>query len=278
MVLIHNSRPVEPLLKLAQRHGIRTYPDMPVQILVHKLKKYWGRPCAHQYQIKGDPPDTEDAALLEQMGMLEPIQPPLEKCEGALVLGATLPRVRERLVFLQDLYNAGLQVRDVYLLGGQRPLDLTLEGKEALYTPLKFFFDPNLVKLGFKEEWSPPDRLPNTEAEMMQYVFDQSLLPTEWRSILINTPLQSTDGKTFRSPNTPDTIKVFLDTNPPPGRYVVITSQPFVARQRMDILRHIPAERGIEVIVGGHFPAPNTPLRVFLDEVVRLFQAELAVA
>lgn len=198
---------------------------------------------------------------------------PSRPYEGALVLGATVIAVRKRLAYLvkecqKDSDASGFFVTfpTVYLLGGARPLDKDKESPSVLSTP---------AELPFKAWWTPPAEMPTTEAGMMRLVFEQSDI-TPWEGVFIDTPLQPTpDGKT-RHPNTTDTVKEFIKTNPKPRTYLAVSSQPFVARQTLNVQNALP--EGFTVVGIGYEAAATTPLKTFLDEVARLLYEEVAAA
>lgn len=264
MVLLREGKPVGALLNLARRHGIEVGDDVTGQKLSQMMQERWLRKTEHQYQIPGGPPSDDDLTLLKKLGLVEAASAPQGQYDGALVVGATIVAVRKRLAFLAEQHHQGVTVKTVCLLGGARPLDKDKESPTVLCT---------LAELPFKEGWTPPTTLPTTEGEMMQFVFEQSALPSEWEGVFINAPLQPTpDGKT-RHPNTTDTVKELLKDNPKPGTYVVVSSQPFVARQTWNVMSVLPTLE-LMVIGIGYAAAPTTPLKTFLDEIARLLYEE----
>ena len=166
-----------------------------------------------------------------------------------------------------DASGFRVTIPTVYTLGGSRPLDKDKESPTVLTTP---------AELTFKDEsrWTPPAEMPTTEAGMMRLVFEQSDI-TPWAGVFIDTPLQPTpDGKT-RHPNTTDTAKEFLKVNPKPGTYLVVSSQPFVARHTLNVQNALP--NGFTVVGIGYAAALTTPFKTFLDETARLLCEEVAL-
>lgn len=265
MQLIQDGQPVPALLTLARRHGIEASNDISALGLSEALSKHWLRTTEHQYQIPGGPPSIEDLALLQELNLTEAVLTPPWQYDGALILGATIVAVRKRLAYLVDQCRGGVAVSTIYLLGGARPLDPIKESREALCTP---------ADLPFKADWTPPEQMPTTEAGMMELVLQQSQLPENWKYELVNTPLQPTPNGKTRHPNTADTAKEFLKTNPKPGTYLVVSSQPFIARQTINVRRVLP--RDMYSLVGiGYAAGPGTLLKTFLDEIVRLLNEEV---
>ncbi len=261
-----DGRPVEALLRLANRHGITTTDQMTAKELSDAVQENWIRKTEHQYQIPEGPPAPEDMSLLEDLWLIGARTAPPGHFDGALILGGTVTAVRKRLGFLAEQHRQGMTVTTVYLLGGARPLDKDKESPTALCTQ---------AELPFKEDWAAPSTLPTTEAEMMKLVFDQSLLPKEWQDVLINAPLQTTaDGKT-RHPNTTDTLVELRKTNPRPGTYLVVSSQPYVTRQTINAQQALPESADVGI---GYAAPQTTALKGFLDEVARLLYEEVALA
>lgn len=270
MVLIRDGKPLGALLNLARRHGIEASDDITGQELSQMMQERWLRKTEHQYQIPGGPPSSEDAALLNDLGLMDAVSAPPRPYASAFILGATIVAVRKRLAYLveqckkdPDASGFSVTIPTVYLLGGARPLDKDKESTSVLTTA---------AELPFKMDWTPPVEMPTTEAGMMRLVFEQSDI-TPWEGVFIDTPLQPTpDGKT-RHPNTTDTIKEFLKLNPKPGTYLAVSSQPFVARQTINVQSALPD--GFTVVGIGYGAPTTTPFKTFLDEVARLLYEEL---
>ncbi|TSC63488.1 MAG: hypothetical protein G01um1014106_489, partial [Parcubacteria group bacterium Gr01-1014_106] len=186
------------LMRLAQKHGIEVSDDMAPKELNDKLQQKWFKEGYLRFQIQGEQPSPDDLKLLHELGYIEedppvledpPGYPPSEPTpiiySGVLVLGALRLRVASRLHYMASfasrLYTQRPEFFTVYLLGSARPLDPVKESREVLCTP---------AELPFKEGWSPPEQMPTTEAEMMEFVWQQSQLPIEWKYELVNTPHQ----------------------------------------------------------------------------------------
>ena len=262
-LLTEDGRLVEALVSLAQKHGINVPRDMSARDLSEAMQEKWLRRTAHQFQVLGDPPGQEDLFLLRQLDMIEQVNAPLGLHKGALVLGGTPVAVRRRLAHLAGQVRAGTRVERVFLLGGARRLDPEREGVGVLTTPAE--------ELPFRQDWSLSE-VPETEAEMMRVVFDQSNLPERLRdiSVLVNAPLHRNGD----SPSTADTVAAFLDLDDlSRGQYLVVTGQPHVARQTINVRDCMPD--GFTVVGSGYGATLTLPLRVFLDEVARLLFEQL---
>lgn len=271
LVHIPDGKPVKALRDLARRHGIEVGDDITANDLSDAMQKRWIRETEHQYQIPGGPPAQEDMELLKELGLVDAVPAPQRSYAGALVLGATVVAVRKGLAYLVGQWNRdpdilGYRVTfsTVFMLGGARPLDKEKESPTVLSTP---------AELPFKKDWTPPAEMPTTEAGMMRLVFEQSDLPP-WNGVFIDTPLQpAPPTTTMRHPNTTDTAKEFLKTNPPSGKYLAVSRQPFVARQTRNVQNALPSN--FTVIGIGYAAAATTPLKTFLDETARLLYEEV---
>lgn len=275
LVHIPDGKPVKALRDLARRHGIEVGDDITANDLSDTMQKRWIRETEHQYQIPGGPPSHEDMDFLKELGLVDAVPAPQRSYAGALVLGATVVAVRKGLAYLVEQWNESadaygghrLTLSTVFMLGGARPLDKEKESPTVLRTP---------AELPFKNGWTPPAEAPTTEAGMMRLVFEQSDLPP-WNGVFIDTPLQpAPPTTTMRHPNTTDTAKEFLKTNPPSGKYLVVSRQPFVARQTRNVQNALPNTFTVTGI--GYGAAATTPLKTFLDETARLLFEEVAPA
>ena len=259
-----DGHPREALLHLASRHGIEVTQSMTAQELLGLTQHCWLRQTEHQYQIPGGPPSDEDFAALQELGMVEEVVVPAGQYAGAFVCGATRPAVIKRLAHLVGEHYNGVSLSTVYLWGGARPLNTDTENPIALCTP---------GWLPFKKGWTPPAILPTTEAGMERLVFEQSDL-SPWQGIFIDTPRQETPDGKGRDPNTTDTAKEMMKTNPPsPGTYLLVSNQPYIARQVFNVRAVLPDD--IKIIGIGYAAAPTLALNKFLDEVARLLHEEV---
>ncbi|MCP6726564.1 MAG: hypothetical protein KJI69_00770 [Patescibacteria group bacterium] len=261
-------QPVDALCALVERHSAissSSYSD--ASDLSDGIQKSWIRKTPHQYQIPGGPPKLEDVAILRQLGMISEVPAPRGEFDGALVLGGTLLAVRKRILFLKEQYEKGTQVDKIYLLGGARVLNSETEDIGALNTPL-----PGLPfgKVGWRVTEEHLSYL-QTEADMMAFILAQSDLPLSWTGIPVKTPLCE-DGSV---PDTTDTVKRFLfQENPEPGEYLVVSGQPYVARQTYNVQECMRA-LDFSITPSGYQVTPTLPLNAHLDEVAKLLFEEV---
>lgn len=299
MLFIQNGRLVPTLLTLARKYGVESPDDISPKDLNDKLQQKWFKEGYLRFQITGDPPGPENLETLRLLGCLEKVSPkptqyedrvghpidpalyetPLFWYEGILILGALRPRVTSRLGYFLEFRrwcgeNWGQSVSPhIYLLGGARPLDPVKESREVLCTP---------EELPFKNGWTLPEQMPTTEAEMMEFTWQQSQLPSEWKYELVNTSFQPKDRKNpdgeKRPPNTGDTVRHwFMHHQPKPGTYLAVSNQPFVQYQELvcqRALRECGAE-GFTVHTCGPESSLKLPLATYLDNLAKQLYEEL---
>lgn len=253
------------LVLLAQQNGIPEATEgMMAEVLSAYMQKRWLRRSEHQFQISGSQPSDDQWSLLTKLCLTQEIRSPDDDYCGALLLGGTVVAVRKRLRLLIQQRTNGVSLQTVYLLGGSRPLDPQKESPSVLYNP---------AELPFKQDWTAPNQAPRNEAEMMCTVYQQSEVPSEWKVVLVNTPRQPTEDGKGRDPNTTDTVKQFLQLSPPRGEYLVVSSQPFVERQTIDVENVLPSNKfAVDGI--GYKASRTLPLKTFLDEAARLLHEE----
>lgn len=276
--LIRDGAPVAELLELAAKHQLEVSPGMSPAELSEQMQGRWVRKTAHQYQVPPGPPDATDFSLLRYLGMVDEFDLVEGRFDGALVLGALVTAVRKRLALLKSVCErteVAVEVNLVYLLGGTRPLDSVKERPAVLCSPS--------AEIGFKPDWVPKERqiCLSTESEMMQLVFDQSLLPEGWTGVTVRTGHQPDGIGGTRVPNTEDTVRRWIATyTSNPGRYLVVSSQPFLQRQLLNVqgaARSLGLQ-GFEFEGIGYAAPATIPLKTYLDEVARLLFEEVRLA
>lgn len=166
--------------------------------------------------------------LFEEMGMVHEIKPTKTHYDTVLVLGALRNRVQDRVDYL---VQTGITYNQLVFLTGERPLR---ESEEL----------PQL----------------NTEAEMVQWVYDHSPLPKDVPLLIINVPMQGT-----KRPNTADTVKAWLNTHPSPSSCLAISNQPYVHYQKAVLNHYLP----FEIDVAGPSILGDPSVDLMLDTVAR---------
>lgn len=168
--------------------------------------------------------------LFEQMGLFDEIKPTKKHYTYAIVLGALLNRVQDRVNYLSQL---DVTYDHLIFLSGARPL-LEVEKKTL----------PQL----------------QTEAEMVQWVYQNSDLPKDVPVLFIDVPM---NGK--RRPQTVDTIMAWLERNPTTGSCLAISNQPYVHYHEAVFKRFVPFEA--EVV--GPAVLENPTVDLILDTLAK---------
>ncbi len=183
-------------------------------------------------------------AILDKLGVIQEIEPTDICYDYAVILGATVHRVRSRLQHLVELWKKGVRFGSIVVLTGQRLLDPGLESPKEL-------LNKNNTMFPFKHGWQSTGDLPTAEAGMTKLVFEQSPLPAEWDNLsitFIDTPKQQTlDGK-LRRPNTQESIMHWLKTNPKAGSILAISNQPYVHYQDSAFRCFLPDTFSLETV------------------------------
>jgi len=207
--------------------------------------------------------------LFDQLGTIKEIKPQKKQYDYVLFFGASFPAFKRRLNFLFQLWNDGIRFNTVVFLGGQRPLDPQLESPEIL-------LDTATNSFPYKKAWELKTEMPQTEIDMMKFVFDQAELPQGFELVnlvFVDTPMQKTDSGQPRRPITVDTINKWLKTYPKPGSLLVISSQPHVGYQDTVARTVLPSHFSIETV--GAAAGPGLKTAVYLDNLARwLYQTQ----
>ena len=238
--------PSPPLLALLHRFGITH--DGSWETIISQTQLHW---MQNEGKERWELSKTEDPcpkvtfALFTAVGMTRSIHSPHCCYDYALVLGATTGPVKQRYHFLKEEWDRGVRFNKIVILTGDR-----------IINPKEDMMDSAVAK---------------NETEMMQLLFKEMDLPSEWQSMVefVDTPNKSGRGR----PDTVDTFLYWLKENPMPGRCLVVSSQPFVYRQAGNGRNALPASFTLDGIGLGFsfekycsFPYGLT---VLLDDLAR---------
>jgi len=176
--------------------------------------------------------------LFQQMGLLEKIEPRETHYDYALVHGALLNRVQERVDYLNDLWKQGVRFDQIVFLSGARPLQ---ESEKQIVRNLA------------------------TEREMVEWVYNHSDLPKEIPVLFIDAPMKQQDGIWVR-PQTSCTIIHWLMTKPESGSCLAISNQPYAAYQDAVFRNYLPPGFNLETVG----PAAGSPsVAILLDTIAK---------
>lgn len=202
--------------------------------------------------------------LFAELCLLQKVKPLHSSYDYAVFFGGSLADVRNRLAYLIELYNRGIQCKCLIVLTGARQLDTILENRASL-------LHNNRQDLPSKQGLHYKGILPTTEPEMIKFVFQQTYIPNRLHNIpcvFIDTPPQiSANGSSIR-PNTQDTIAYWLKKcNPYPGSVLAISNQPFVGYQNAVLRNSMPKKFSIETV--GNEYLDNQSVANILDSLAR---------
>lgn len=269
----HDGRPNAALSEVLKKTSIKH--DNTIATIVTQTQKEWLRPFGverFEMEHNGDNKRQELWPLLVNVGLVNECYPSKKSYEYCLVLGATISTTRVRLAYVARLWNEGIRFKNLVLLTGARVLDPKIESVSALCTASE-------STLPIRPDWKWDEKnAPGTEAEMMQLVHDQIVLPSGLRNLgvtVIDAPQQMTSTGALRRPNTGDTLVTWLATNPNPAPCLVISNQPFVGYQDSVVRTVVPASFEIET-VGSYDAADYDSTDVYLDSLARwLYQEQI---
>lgn len=201
--------------------------------------------------------------LLKEIFLVQEICPHLKEYEGALIHGATIKGVRLRLKYLLDQWNQGIRFKTLYFLTGERLL-FPHENETALLT--------NELGLNIRPDWEKPEALPETEKEMIEWIWDQTETPENMKSSIevffVNAPMKIDPIKQVSlRPTTSDTVKEWVQMNPTPGTYLAVSNNPYIPRQDLILRKWASPEILIETV--GPAACEEDPKSIFLalDEI-----------
>lgn len=227
-------------------------------------KERWELDKQESHELKR----TEFIVALDAVGMLQEITPRHQLYEYALLMGATVEGMRDRLSYLFKLWDDGIRFKKIIILVGERPLDPKIEGEAVL-------MKGSCQNMVMKHDWQRPVAWPTNEADAMQMILDQVGWPHGFDAVEIvwaRVPMiQKPDGS-FVRPITDDTLYQWLALNPTPGSCLVISSQPHAAYQYTTVLKLLPATFSVDVAGRGVKKVSN--IAVYLDALARLLYQE----
>ena len=242
--LFKNDKPIPPLTELLKLLSIKNDGTFAQIVAVTQQEQPNGllRPASKErWEINeitvNDKPRLQE--LFKQLKLIEQIIPQKKSYKYAVVLGATIHAIRRRLAYLLEMWHQGVRFETIVFLVGQRKIDPKIETD-------KDFSNRENGHLEIKTEWKL-NASPQTETDIAQMVYEQSVLPDEWRTIpvfFIDTP----ETITHHRPTTPDTIIFWLSKSPKPGSILAISDQPHIHYQDAVLRTYIPTSFTIETM------------------------------
>lgn len=249
--------------------------------IVEKTQKTWLRPSnVERFNMQEPYADkmNELKPVFVELGLVNEVTPQSKNYDYVVILGASLPTARIRISWLIKLWNDGIRFKKVFVLTGQRPLD---SEKETLAMLDKEYVNKLRVRNPFigvvRSDWKIDSSMKfETESDMMKLIYEQSDMPEVLRQVevvFIESPMkESSAGKKIR-PNTADTLKDWLKTNPEKGTILAISSQPTISYQYSVIKSVLPKQFDLEV-VGCGLPEEYESVSIILDSLARVLYQE----
>jgi hypothetical protein len=180
---------------------------------------------------------------LKKLEMLDAVKPSKTKYIYALVMGALLETVQQRMDYLAQLIKQGYQFEIVVLLGGQRALrDI--------------------------ERQSLPQDV-TTEAQMMVYVYENNEILKNQKKLLVDAPMITKPDGTQTRPTTDSTLEYFTVVALKDGFCLVISNNPFIARQTAVTQRVLDQTRFPTDGAGPAYIEGSRDILVLVDEFAR---------
>lgn len=198
--------------------------------------------------------------LLGELGFVEAVLAPADEYTGVLFLGATLKSVQKRLAFLGQMWQGGVRFERFAILTSSRFL-----------TEAENFADLPRQVMGMS--FTPDDWLqPLTEADLINRLCMAATVPWDWSALEIQEAVAT------RIRDTRATANCFLKKfGVQPGRWLMISSQPFVSFQ-LGVLRQTLPQRSIRVLPTGYAAPESMPISSFFDNIAKcVYEEHLAI-
>ncbi len=214
--------------------------------------------------------------ILEKLGVLYEVHPSLSYYDYILIHGALVPRMRDRLRFLDELWGKGLRAKKIVFLTSERPLHQDLENNDVL-------FNKDHSSVLFREDWVQYPLSPQTEADGAKLAWDQVITHPSLRfkkvHYVVVPMIENKETGALRRAHTGDTVEAWLDTDPKIGKYLAISNNPYISYQDQ-IMRNILRkkgylEQGATLETVGPSADISIPLAVHLDAVSQWLYREV---
>jgi hypothetical protein len=262
---VHTDQTVTaPILKLLEMTGVSH--DGTLCDVVAKTQAAWLRkPGVERWQMELKD-HAQAAQMMEQfktLGMFDDLMPTQAHYTYAIIFGALMPRIIERMNCAINAWNQGYRWNKMVLLAGLRPV--VPDQGEAVQDFERFAGKP-IDAADIK-----------TEADVIKFVYEHVAMPEDMRKLpaefIVAAMIQKPDG-TWVRPGTPETVQAWLQMQPVPGAIIGFSNQPFVAYQHYVLRSLIPNDFSIET-VGVLNPTANPSIDLLLDTVARtLYQKQ----
>ncbi len=191
---------LQQLLKVMEVPNDGTLPS-----IIEATQKTWKRPAGKEiWHIENNLSEIQAKAVMEYCSknrFFIEIMPTQKSYDYAVILGATVATMQKRIDFLEKTFKSGAQFKQVVLLSGARPLDLTIE--------------------------TAPEGC-QTEGEALAHLWQACPLSNQVPWAHFDCPMRGA-----ARPNTADTYNLWLASKPKAGSCVMVSNQPYCLYQQL---------------------------------------------
>ena len=265
-ILTADQKPISVLSELLSLCSIKH--DNSLDSIVQETQKAWLRPAGiERFQMADVYADrkAEFMPLFQKLALIDEIKPTKKQYCYCLVHGASMHAARVRIAYVIKLWNDGVRFDQLVFLTGQRTLDSEKESVKEL-------LDRTQKVLPVRIDWKQPEAMPETESTMMRMLYDQAQMPQALRMVpfnVIDIPYQETAIGQKRRPNTQDTVRGWVKTNPFPGACLAISNQPFIACQDTIMRADLPKTNTLETVGASIALEDQVSVSMTLDALAR---------
>ncbi|AIK96321.1 hypothetical protein [Candidatus Odyssella acanthamoebae] len=230
----------------------------------HGSERYEDRAIQHYKKLCAMLSLGQKQKLIEsfrKLGGIDPLYPKKKDPDYIVIQGATVPAMRERLMFLVKLIEdkkikLSVNTKIIFLVG-ERAL-FQSETPDVLLNPSPYEKDPN---------WQRPDHLPTDEREAAKFIWFQLKLPAALRDLQPHfTDAQKNPGNSRAQ--TQDCIQMWLKTDHVKGNLLMVSSNPYINYQESVVklaIKKAGLENNIQIdSVGPGMTIENTDIDIVL--------------
>ncbi|MBS0626405.1 MAG: hypothetical protein JSS32_10175 [Verrucomicrobia bacterium] len=216
-----------------------TSSDKPLVQLKEETRALWMQAGKERWEFESRYEEEKEILwpLFAKLDLFDSILASRSHYDFALVHGALLSRVEDRLNFLISEWNRGVRFNQLVFLTGQRPLQPS-----------------ELAKVG-----AP------FETDMVRWVYERADMPVEMRALPVT--FVDASGQNGRRPCTEDTVRTWLSMKPIPGTCLCVSNQPYTCYQDGVIKRLLPDPFTVETI--GPQTGSDPSVSILLDTLAK---------
>ena len=224
--------------------------------MIDASQKWRRTPGQERWQLPDIDIDKQSEAkainLIRGIGLIDELTPSHKEFDYALLLGATVPRMQQRLEHLARLWQSGVRYKQLVFLTGQRPLTPEIDKVDQLIA-------------NASGHLATKDSRPATESEAAIMLFQSTPLMPDMRAapvVFVDSPRQWNQTY-WQRPNTRDTLKTWLHRNPESGSVLVMSEQPSAHYQQEVVRQELPETFSVDVAAST--ATKETRLAILLD-------------